>query len=669
MSNSYGLVLQIDFEKAFDTINWDFIDKSLCNYNIGISFRKWVKILYTNSKSAVMNNGNFTQFFHLQRGVRQGCPLSAFLFLLVVELLANRIRASNKIKGIKLQNGVLKVSQMADDATIFLSSIDEVTPLLAVLETFAMCSGLKTNVEKTKVYPINNIDKTKNIMPGLNLEHGPIRLLGLTITCNQKVHFEENIKPKLMLMHNLLNIWSSRNLSLKGKITVINSLIVPLFIYPASIMEIDKDTLVEIDAALFKFLWSNRKPKIAKNVIQGQYKDGGLKMPNIFEKVNAWQLIWLKRAQLNPHRMWVKIIDSIIKDIKFTDLMYTHSMLNNKYVTKLPLFYQKMLTLWNKIRTHDTGSVQSIQSQIIWLNDSVTIEKKIFFWEKWYRHGIVRIKDLLDSNGNFLSPENMQTKYNIRCSFIETLQIRQAIPFQWRKLLRTSNKIHDTSDGICTDSNVKPIDIQYLTSSQIYWALMSAKKKGIPACIKKWYLTFNFTQSQPTDDKIWNKIFLLPFKSCQEPYLQSFQYRIIHRIFPSNYWLNILKIKENPTCEFCDEDDTIEHYFVYCHTVRGFWNSFAIWWANLFKVNLILDECLIIFGVDLITPDTYLFNYCVILAKYYLYCQKRSLAHNLDFYRFLPYLKQTLEYKYIHHKLMDKQYIFDNKWGQLYNNI
>ena len=477
MSNSYGLVLQIDFEKAFDTINWDFIDKSLCNYNIGISFRKWVKILYTNSKSAVMNNGNFTQFFHLQRGVRQGCPLSAFLFLLVVELLANKIRASNKIKGIKLQNGVLKVSQMADDTTIFLSSIDEVTPLLAVLETFAMCSGLKTNVEKTKVYPINNIDKTKNIMPGLNLEHGPIRLLGLTITCNQKVHFEENIKPKLMLMHNLLNIWSSRNLSLKGKITVINSLIVPLFIYPASIMEIDKDTLVEIDAALFKFLWSNRKPKIAKNVIQGQYKDGGLKMPNIFEKVNAWQLIWLKRAQLNPHRMWVKIIDSIIKDIKFTDLMYTHSTLNNKYVTKLPLFYQKMLTLWNKIRTHDTGSVQSIQSQIIWLNDSVTIEKKIFFWEKWYRHGIVRIKDLLDSNGNFLSPENMQTKYNIRCSFIETLQIRQAIPFQWRKLLRTSNKIHDTSDGICTDSNVKPNDIQYLTSSQIYWALMSAKKK------------------------------------------------------------------------------------------------------------------------------------------------------------------------------------------------
>ena len=168
---------------------------------------------------------------------------------------------------------------------------------------------------------------------------------------------------------------------------------------------------------------------------------------------------------------------------------------------------------------------------------------------------------------------------------------------------------------------------------------------------------------------MWNNIFLLPFKSCQEPYLQLFQYRIIHRIFLSNHWLNILKIKDNHTCEFCDEDDTIEHYFVYQHTVRAFWNSFAIWWANLFKVNHILDECIIVFGVYLRTPDTYLFNYCVILAKYFLYCRKRSLAHNIDFYRYLPYLKQTLESKYIHHKMIDKEHIFDNKWGKLYDNI
>ena len=147
-----AIILLIDFEKAFDSISWSFLDKALAKFNFGSDFRKWVKVLYANSESAVINNGYFTRFFKLERGVRQGCPLSVYLFILVVELLACEIRNNTLIKGIPLINCELKISQMADDTTIFLKEENSIPVLFDVLKKFAICSGLKTNIEKTKAY-------------------------------------------------------------------------------------------------------------------------------------------------------------------------------------------------------------------------------------------------------------------------------------------------------------------------------------------------------------------------------------------------------------------------------------------------------------------------------------------------------------------------------------
>ena len=124
------LIILIDFEKAFDSISWSFIDKTLQKFNFGTDFRKWVKIIYHNSESTVLKNGFFTSFFKLERGVRQGCPLSAYLFLLVVELLACEIRDNAAIEGLTLKHTELKISQMADDTTIFLINTESIPILL-----------------------------------------------------------------------------------------------------------------------------------------------------------------------------------------------------------------------------------------------------------------------------------------------------------------------------------------------------------------------------------------------------------------------------------------------------------------------------------------------------------------------------------------------------------
>jgi hypothetical protein len=86
--NVTSVLLLIDFEKAFDTVKWEFLYRILKKFNFGKRFLTWVKILYTNITSTVLNNGYFSKYFQLYRGVRQGCPISAYLFLPIVEVLA-----------------------------------------------------------------------------------------------------------------------------------------------------------------------------------------------------------------------------------------------------------------------------------------------------------------------------------------------------------------------------------------------------------------------------------------------------------------------------------------------------------------------------------------------------------------------------------------------------
>ena len=117
--NKEGTILFLDFEKAFDSLEWDYLFKVLNIMNFGPSFLNWIRTFYSNISSYVINNGHSSEFFSLQRGVRQGCPLSGLLFVLAVEPLAHQIRTTNSIKGLENGNKITKLSLYADDNHCF----------------------------------------------------------------------------------------------------------------------------------------------------------------------------------------------------------------------------------------------------------------------------------------------------------------------------------------------------------------------------------------------------------------------------------------------------------------------------------------------------------------------------------------------------------------------
>ena len=118
-----ALLVAIDFEKAFDKLEWNYVQKCLHRFNFGPELRAWTKVLYTDISSCVMNNGWSSEFFSLGRGVRQGCPLSPYLFILCTEMLAINVRADPGIEGISWKTTESKISLFADDTTLVVGQL------------------------------------------------------------------------------------------------------------------------------------------------------------------------------------------------------------------------------------------------------------------------------------------------------------------------------------------------------------------------------------------------------------------------------------------------------------------------------------------------------------------------------------------------------------------
>ena len=102
-TNKPGLLIFVDFEKAFDSVDHAFIIKSLKHFNFGNDLISWVKLFYTGIKGVIINNGHLSESFSIERGVRQGCPLSSFLFLICIEILSNFIAKCPEITGLNIK--------------------------------------------------------------------------------------------------------------------------------------------------------------------------------------------------------------------------------------------------------------------------------------------------------------------------------------------------------------------------------------------------------------------------------------------------------------------------------------------------------------------------------------------------------------------------------------
>ena len=297
-NNLPGLLLLVDFEKAFDSVSWSFIYKVLEYFGFGVSIISWIKLFNNNAKLRINQGGNLSTFFQIGRGCQQGDPISPFLFILCAEILAIMIRRNENIKGIIINNKEHKLSQYADDTVFMLDGKDKsLNETLNVLLEYSKFSGLKVNFDKTHAVWIGlNKYSTATIKTRWKLSWGKteFKLLGITFHIDLDKIQRINYTEKIHKIKSIITLWKRRNLTPLGKVTVIKSLLLPIFNHIfISIPNPKDETLKAINDIFFEFLWTG-PAKIKQKVVVKQYCEGGLKMINLKAFVNSMKLTWLE---------------------------------------------------------------------------------------------------------------------------------------------------------------------------------------------------------------------------------------------------------------------------------------------------------------------------------------------------------------------------------------
>ena len=324
-NNLPGLLLTVDFEKAYDSISFNYISKVLSFLNFSDDIIKWVKILLYNFNAVINHCGNISKRFEVLRGCRQGDPIASYLFILCIEILAHKLRTDRNIEGFHVTENeddlgydvledevALKhlLEIYADDLTIYMKpSSQNLRNVVNNLTNFYKLSGLKISVTKTKAVWFGSRSNSGEVLcPDLNLKWvAKFTLLGIEFDSSLE-EMKTNFSEKIEKMEKVLSNWSYRHLSPFGKVTVIKSLGLSKLSHIALVMPTPtKDMIKKIETIFYNFLWSKKSEKVRREDTKLPVKYGGLGMPDIAKFWTAFKFSWLRRI-LNTQSFWPRIV-------------------------------------------------------------------------------------------------------------------------------------------------------------------------------------------------------------------------------------------------------------------------------------------------------------------------------------------------------------------------
>ena len=433
--NIPGLLLFLDFEKAFDTVEWSFLHKTLHHYNFGPSAIQWIKLFYHNTGSCILNNGWSSDFFKLERGVRQGCPLSPYLFILCVEILAETMRKDKNIKGITIDRQEIKISQYADDTTLILDgSSVSFTTALQILNLFSEISGLRLNNRKTEALWIGaSIGKEENLNPekGFKWVKDKVRALGIWLSTNPETTIEANYSEKLTKVRNSLSCWELRRITLLGKIVVLKSLIASQLVYILSPLPTNHGDINELNNMFFNFLWDGKGDKIKRDIMISDYNNGGLRMIDIKLFNKALKSRWItKYLDLENHGKWKLLFDLELQTFGGEKVFRGNLSKEDlsKYFKISDIFISEILRIWTDIKYEASiYSMEQLKEQNLWQNTLIRVGNKPIHYKSWSSKGVRNVGHLIKDSAHFLSFEDFTERFNIKTNFLTFQGVISAI--------------------------------------------------------------------------------------------------------------------------------------------------------------------------------------------------------------------------------------------------
>ena len=318
---------------------------TLDSFNFGTNIKRWVCTFYTNVESAVLNNGYLTNWFKPSKGVRQGCPLSPYLFILSAEILSIKIRHVPTVEGISIFGNELKMSQFADDTNLFCANLVSVENALNIVVDFGRISGLQLNMKKTKAIWLGKWANSKSNPLGMKWMHSPVKILGAHFSYDEKSNNELNFNLKLRKIQTKLDkkdMWNTRHLTLFGRVMIIKTLDLSQIIYSASNFDVPDGTVGTLKKKLFNFIWRKKKDKIKRTSLYQDLEKGGIGMVDVDLMLKALRLAWIPRLMTAGKRNWCTIPNHFFRKRGGLNFLLRCNY-DTKYLEHLPIFYKNIL--------------------------------------------------------------------------------------------------------------------------------------------------------------------------------------------------------------------------------------------------------------------------------------------------------------------------------------
>uniref|UniRef100_A0A803TJL4 Reverse transcriptase domain-containing protein n=1 Tax=Anolis carolinensis TaxID=28377 RepID=A0A803TJL4_ANOCA len=346
-------LLFLDAEKAFDNVRWEYMLKVLELFGVGQHFRRAIGAIYSRQRAKLKINDEMTNYIEIQKGTRQGCPLSPLLFIWILEILNIRIRETSEIKGVRVKGYEFKGKAYADDLVCFLREpLKSTCTLFEVINKFSMVSGFKINKEKS-VFLTKNLSNcdTADLEKLSNCKVVPrVKYLGLWLTNKNSKLYQNNYDKTWKEIKGDLENWQRLQLTWLGRIAVIKMMVLPKMLFMFQNLPIIKGVKVfeNWKKDLVKFIWNGKKVRIAyRNLIDVKDR-GGLALPDLRYYYEAANFSWLKD--------WIKLDNKKLLKLEGHNLRYGwHAYLwdekdkvNKEF--KRHIIRSSLLTTWKRYK-------------------------------------------------------------------------------------------------------------------------------------------------------------------------------------------------------------------------------------------------------------------------------------------------------------------------------
>ena len=575
-----GVALAIDFEAAFDTVSWTFLTGALREYNFGPAYTNMIQTYYLNSANfaRILLDGYLGSKIYMERGIRQGDPISGYLFNLIVEPLSNQILTSRTIQGIPLSlETEARISQYADDVILFsrpeTSSIKNV---LDEIQIFSSVSGLKINVEKTKCLPFGAEFNTSFLHDlGLSVVTD-LKVLGITYSKSNHDIVANNISKMIPKIVQDISQWKRRNLTVLGKITVVKSMLLSKLVHIfTALPNPPQSSIKTINNLLFKFVWNDRPDKVKRNKLVQGFEFGGLKMVEVESFIKSLKVSWLKRLYwANANVLWANHIKThlpVIDDL----VCFGHSKLKELAKNLNNKFWSDVLYAWADFCAAYQPTLSEILTDKLWFSDFTKYKKSIV--HAWNDRGLRFIADIYNKETGVAYDFNSLCRlFDIKMTFLCHASLIRSISTNIPTLQRTDMvpfpNIPYKISLLATKSNTSQIAYKTLV------ATLRRRNTNQASNAQKWL----------RDIGVFHNETICEIRmSTRNTYLQYFHYRIACRIVATNTFLHRIGKVESPLCSFCkNQSETLRHILWDCTVVQDYISKITRYLKTYYDTNI-----------------------------------------------------------------------------------